>query len=404
MMQIMWLLVVGCFLATASPAVTTERKMARAKELMGLKKWSVAIGLLRQENGPTAPASAEANVLLGQCDLALNDPKTALKHFGKATKLKGSEPFPRMALEGTADSYVALGEPLNAWVTWNQLLGLYPERAVYYMWGMSRARAQQKAYPEALVWLKQAIAKASDMKDKDILKQMREDLAGLYRSSGDVPSSVAVLKDLIARYPNNAAQYWFDLAGCYDSLYKGKFAEQLDALDKGVAAITASTGKDLQKRLRARHASVLYHDKQFNKAVAEFSVLVDDYPDSAAGWKCWIGRCYKDEGRKEDAQAIFLEIISKYPGARYTGEASCWLAKMDGMAGDIEHGLLWLDQHLEDCPEDEARVLMWKGEVLMEHGKYAEAIVFFNEQLRKYPQGNAAHATVVMRERVLEKL
>ncbi len=208
---------------------------------------------------------------------------------------------------------------------------------------------------------------------------------------GCVGGQVAVTKD---------AQYYYDRAD--RALKKGKCLEAIETFSK---VVTSFPGSDLSDDAQYRLGNAYFCSEQYTEAIFEYERVIENHRRSPFVERAefQIARCHfeqslpvkLDQSETEKASRLFALFQRNYPESSLSEEAQKYISKCrDKLAeklylagkdysklGDKEAALIYYNEvlNLYDDTNWVSYAQFGKGEILLDQGKFDEALNAFSK-------------------------
>ena len=234
--------------------------------------------------------------------------------------------------------------------------------------------------------LKKGIAAATLSGDRDILKQMRNDLAYRLFQAQDWQGAKELCEALVRDSPEDGTLWSQELAGCYHNL--GDYSDEIQAVKNGIAAAVLPRDSDTLKSLKSTLAFHCADAKDWQSAVALYQSLLNDYPGESAQLLWGLGRCYRLQGKFTDAVATLTKGMAAVSAEdqETTKKLKVDLCFTYDAAEDWDKAIPLNQDIIQQFPDDAAWMLGNLACSYMTEGDYEDAISAFTKQFTDYPQ------------------
>lgn len=138
-----------------------------------------------------------------------------------------------------------------------------------------------------------------------------------------------------------------------------------------------------------RHGLVAYRLLDFDRALQDFTRVMNDYPGSRVAPQAYFMRGWSlyMMGREEEAAAVCRAFIDRYPDTEWTASVLFWLGEYSfnhGLFAEAEKFFVKLaDAHGKDSLADQA--LVWAGRSASRQKEYVRAVDLFARAAKAYP-------------------
>ncbi|MCK4307759.1 tetratricopeptide repeat protein [candidate division WOR-3 bacterium] len=317
-------------------------------------------------------------------------------------------------------AYFIQGEYHSAMSEFEELLSNYPQSELsqyaYLMIGSVYYKTEQ--YDSAIVWYNRVNNYSSDKTCSNwLLDEARFKIEECYFRLGEYGSRIDILRNFVRKYPKSkrTPKFKFELAQYWES--QNNFREairtythiiqefswsslaqraklglsecyfRIGSHEKAIKTCKELIHTNLRVYAQAQLARIHFLLAQYDKAIYEYEVLVNDFPegDAARDARYQIGLCYEYLGSQNEARITWQTFINKYPEDPKIWEIWLKLARTyweEGFTGKYEKVLLYIENQGEKRPKYEANFLL--GSLYQDRNDYKDAQSFYLKAVSQY--------------------
>ncbi len=317
-------------------------------------------------------------------------------------------------------AYFIQGKYPSAMSEFEELLSNYQQNEIsqytYLMIGSVYYKTEQ--YDSAIVWYNQVNNHSSDKTCSNwLLDEARFKIEECYFRLGEYGSRIDILRNFVRKYPKSkrTPKFEFELAQYWES--QNNFREairtythiiqefswsslaqraklglsecyfRIGSHEKAIKTCKELIHTNLRIQAQTQLARIYFLLAHYDKAIYEYEVLVNDFPESdeARDARYQIGLCYEYLGSQNEARITWQTFINKYPEDPKIWEIWLKLARTyweEGFTGEYEKILLYIETQGERRPKYEANFLL--GSLYQDRNNYETAQSFYLKAVAQY--------------------
>jgi len=257
----------------------------------------------------------------------------------------------------------------------SRLEALYKSADSYFQAGM---------YNEALDIYKMGISMYADSEQTP---EMMFQSAEALRRLGRVEEALEQLASLEQRYPaSDAARK--------SSIKRARIEEERQQWDRAIEVYTEISkrysGSDLAFEALHNRAIIYYRLSRFAHAIEDFEQLVASGRDSEIAQRAFFmrGWCYYLIGEEEKALQICNQFLEKHPDSRWAEDVKFWICNQLFNKGRYAEAEAEFAALAEDYPDGKlaGSALFWAAQAALKQKEYLRAIEHLGRLIEEYPE------------------
>lgn len=408
-----------------SPGVRARGELDLGRAHLDAGGTETGLDLIRGalERVPAGPAASAAQLDIARTLLGLGRAEEAAAAYQAHLEAFTNQADQAVAMEGRGHALLALGRPAEAAAAFTRAATLQPEVVAAARAGLKAADAwfANGQYERARELYGRGLTEAALAPQHSYLElQQAECLA----RAGATQEAATAFAELAVRYPGSetaerahlrrgallaATGQWPAALEAYEAALGGVIADPVrrrealrgralaryrllrfaDALGDWESLRNETADPALAEEAAYMHALCLYWMGRDEEATAAARVFIAAHPDS--DWTprltYWLGRTEFNRGAFGAAESAFLDHVARRPTHPLAAEALYWAGIAAARAQEFARAVETLGRVAREYPGSPRLpdVRFAQADALSQMGRYAEAIVLFDDVIANFP-------------------